>query len=83
MKENEKMQSKIDDRKKDLQERRLALEQDVCSLWNELFPLSPYKQIYDSVTKIFFPQVAKLQEQLHKEKSSRATLEVGLEFFLI
>ncbi|XP_058781220.1 rho GTPase-activating protein REN1-like isoform X4 [Vicia villosa] len=45
VKENEKMQSKIDDRKKDLQERRLALEQDV----------------------------AKLQEQLHKEKSSRAT----------
>ncbi|CAI8599172.1 unnamed protein product [Vicia faba] len=51
VKENEKLQSKIDERKKDLQERRLALEQDV----------------------------AKLQEQLHKEKSSRATLETRIE----
>jgi hypothetical protein len=32
VKANEKFQSKIDERKKDLQERRLQLEQDVCSL---------------------------------------------------
>ncbi|XP_039687703.1 rho GTPase-activating protein REN1 isoform X3 [Medicago truncatula] len=51
VKANEKLQSKINERKKDLQERRLALEQDV----------------------------AKLQEQLHKEKSSRATLETRAE----
>ncbi|GAU23691.1 hypothetical protein TSUD_304660 [Trifolium subterraneum] len=47
VKANEKLQSKIDERKKDMQERRLQLEQDV----------------------------AKLHEQLHKEKSSRSTLE--------
>ncbi|CAL5204615.1 unnamed protein product [Lathyrus oleraceus] len=51
VKENEKLQSKIDERKQDIRERRLALEQDV----------------------------AKLQEQLHKEKSSRATLETRVE----
>ncbi|KAK2391585.1 rho GTPase-activating protein REN1 [Trifolium repens] len=51
VKANEKFQSKIDERKKDLQERRLQLEQDV----------------------------AKLHEQLHKEKSSRATLETRAE----
>ncbi|XP_045823067.1 rho GTPase-activating protein REN1-like isoform X1 [Trifolium pratense] len=51
VKANEKFQSKIEERKKDLQERRLQLEQDV----------------------------AKLHEQLHKEKSSRATLETRAE----
>ncbi|XP_073225143.1 rho GTPase-activating protein REN1-like isoform X3 [Cicer arietinum] len=51
VKANEKLQSKIDERKKELQGRRSALEQDV----------------------------ARLQEQLHKEKNSRATLETRAE----
>ncbi|CAL0317840.1 unnamed protein product [Lupinus luteus] len=52
VKENTKLQSDVEKRKKALQERRLALERDV----------------------------ARLQEQLQKEKSSRATLEAGPKF---
>ncbi|XP_019462322.1 PREDICTED: rho GTPase-activating protein REN1-like isoform X2 [Lupinus angustifolius] len=52
VKENTKLQSDVEKRKKALQERHLALERDV----------------------------ARLQEQLQKEKSSRATLEAGLKF---
>lgn len=41
-----------------------------------------HKNKFKIVSKIFFSQVARLQEQLHKEKNSRATLEVVLEFLI-